>query len=72
MCFNSHHRPVRYRHTLHHIQIKDDFLGRAMIHCDLRDTNPDTQAYFVSKHGSTILTDLTIAINVQCTSTLYI
>ena len=29
-------------------QIKDDFLGRAMIHCGLHDNNPETQPNVVS------------------------
>ena len=31
------------------LQIKDDFLGRAMIHIDLRDTNPETRPHTVSE-----------------------
>ena len=33
-------------------QIKDDFLGRAMIHCDLMDTNPETRPFLVSLHDA--------------------
>ena len=34
--------------VLHKSQIKDDFLGRAMIHCNLTDTDPGTRPCIVS------------------------
>jgi hypothetical protein len=40
---------ILFHHSIIYLpQIKDDFLGRAMIHCDLNDTNPETQPYTVS------------------------